>query len=164
MNEATKQFLVKYYLEQVYTEDYIDWAIACLVDNFDSKDLRILSAMDKFAYKHEVEEKFRRALSEIGFEFPSKKEVLQEYVKDTAKSIVSGATNPAEGCHKIYNVMRFLDYPKELSNWVYLDEGLDPETYEWIYDAFEVGSTQSTDKWFEAIKTEAKKLAENNFS
>ncbi len=164
MNEATKQFFVKLYLGQAPSGDYVDWAIACLEDDFDSKNLRMLAGMEKQSYSYEVEEKFRRALTELGWKYPSEKETLQNYVKDLAKAIVIGKVNPAEGCHKIYNVVAFLEYPKELSSWIYLDEGLEPETYETLYDLFEDIPSQNTDKWFKAITDEAQKLAETKFS
>jgi len=40
MNEATKHFFVKIYLQQASSGDYVDWAIACLEDGVDSKRLR----------------------------------------------------------------------------------------------------------------------------
>jgi len=164
MNEATKHFYEKFYLQQAHSSDYVDWAIACLEDGFDTKNLRILAAMEKSSYTYEVEEKFRRALSELDWKFPSEKETLESYVKDLAKAIINGELNPADGCHKIYNVVTFLEYPKELSSWIYLDEGLLPETYETLYEFFEDVPSQNTDKWFKAIFDEAKKLAETNFS
>ena len=164
MNEATKQFFVKFYLQQSTSEDYIDWAIACLEDGFDSKNLRILSGMEKSSYTYEVEEKFRRALVELDWKFPSEKETLQDYIKDLAKKIISGGLNPADGCHKIYKVVYFLEYPKELSSWIYLDEGLEPETYETLYDLFASNPQETPERWFQAIINEAKKLAETDFS
>lgn len=164
MNEATKQFFVKLYLQRASSEDYIEWAIACLEDNYDSKNLRMLASMEKQSYSYEVEEKFRRALSELSWKYPNEKETLENHVKDLAKAIVSDEINPADGCHKIYNVVDFLDYPKELYSWSYLDKGLEPETYEILYDLFEDVPSQNTDKWFEAIIEEAKKLVETNFS
>ena len=163
MNEATKHFFEKFYLQQVHTDDYVDWAIACLEDGYDSKNLRILAATEKFAYTYEFEEKFRRALLELEWKFPSEKETLEKYVKDLARAIITDKLNPAEGCHKIYKTVVFLDYPKELSNWIYLDEGLEPETYETLWDEYSYFDG-SKDKWFEAIIREAKKLTETNFS
>jgi hypothetical protein len=164
MNDLTKQFFVKLYLENATSEDYIAWAAYCLEDDFDSKNLRMLAAMEKSSYSYEVEEKFHRVLIELNWKYPNKKETLENYVKDLAKAIVNRELNPADGCHKIYNVIDFLDYPKELSSWSNLDRGLEPKTYETLCDLFEHTSSQNTDKWFKAIIEEAKKLAETNFS
>ncbi len=164
MNEATKQFFVKYYLEQAHSEDFIDWAIACFEDRLDSKNLRILSAMDKSAYKYEVEERFRRALTELDIVFPNRKETLENHVKDLANLIVNEELTPVEGCHRIYNTMVFLDYPKELYRWVYLDEGLEPETYETLYDPFSSKPSGTIERWSEVIIKEAKTLINIEFS
>jgi hypothetical protein len=43
--------------------------------------------------------------------------------------IVAGTVSPFDGCRKIYSVVVSLQYPKELMPWLYLDEGLEPETY-----------------------------------
>ncbi len=164
MNEATKQFFVKFYLQQASSDDYVDWAIACLEDGLDSKNLRMLASMGKPFYSSEIEDKFRLALTELGFKYPSEKETLENYVKDLAKAIVKGEINPSDGCHKIYNVGVFLEYPREMTSWTFLDDGLEPGTYDTLYDLFEDTPSQNTDKWFKAIIEEAKKLAETNFS
>jgi hypothetical protein len=52
-----------------------------------------------------------------------------EYARGFARGIVAGTISPLDGCRKIYSVVVSLQYPKELMPWLYLDEGLEPETY-----------------------------------
>ena len=163
MNEAMKQFFAKLYLQKASSDDYVDWAIACLEDGFDSKNLCMLAATDKSFYTPENETRFRRALDELGWKYLSKKEALLFQAKDLAKKIISGELLPVEGCIKINKLASILDYADELRDWILLVEGIDPVIDEWIFDPSEYPAIQSQ-KWFEVIIREAKKLAEADFS
>ena len=37
---------------------------------------------------------------------------------------------PLDGCRQIYGVYRDLGYTDDMRPWLYLDDGLEPETYE----------------------------------
>lgn len=163
MNEATKHFFAKLYIRQPSSDDYVDWAIACLEDGLNSKNLCILAATDKSFYTPENETRFRRALDELGWKYLSKKEALLFLAKDLAKKIISGELLPVEGCTKINKLALILDYADELRDWLLLVEGIDPMTDEWISDPSEYPAIKSQ-KWFEVIIREAKKLAETDFS
>jgi hypothetical protein len=160
MNEATKHFFAKFYLQKVTSEDYVDWAIACLEDGFDSKNLRILSAMSSPLYSSEIDEKFRLALSELNWNFPNEIELLLNYAKEIAQKINSNEINPINGLSKIHEIDISLNYPKELQAWTMLDGGYDPDSNEFI------GDYSDTQKQLlsNAVFREAKKLAEIDFS
>ncbi len=163
MNEATKQFFAKLYLQKASSDDYVDWAVACLEDGFDSKNLRMLAATEKMFYPSEIEDRFKRTLKELGWEKPSEKESLLSYAKELAKKTVSGELSPEKGCKEIYLISLKLDYPEELKGWLWLDEGHDPVSMEWLWDSYNY-SEMNKEKWIEVIIREAKKLAETNFS
>ena len=50
----------------------------------------------------------------------------------------------------------------KLKAWLYINEGHDPVTMEWLWDTYNY-SKMEKEKWIEAIKREAKKLSETYF-
>lgn len=164
MNEATKQFFVKLYLQQAANADYVDWAFACLEEDFDSKSLRLLAGLNKnHSIKADFEELFRQAISELGWNYPNEKEVLLNHSKEIAKKILSGEIKEAKGCELINDIYFELGFPPELEVWTYLDGGHSTEWYDriwWI--PFMQKFNQKN--WFEAVRREAENLAKTNFS
>lgn len=156
MNEATIELIAKFYLGENFPRDYSDWAVSCLEQGLDTKNIRILASMFEAYAFSEIEFNFRRALTELGWDFPPKEEfLLLKYPRFIAKQIVERRIEPYEGCRRIYRVSLEFDHPKELRSWMFLDEGLDPKTYEtlWEYDEPEVTSELKN-----AIIKEAKEM------
>ncbi len=164
MNEIATQLFAKIYLEKATSDDFVDWAIACLEDGFDSKNLRMLAAAEKPYYSSEIDKRFRQSLKELDLDYPNKEETLLDYAKSFAKKIISAELTPEQGCKKIYQISWELDYPDKLKNWLYLDEGVNPETMEWLVDSTKFYPFSESQKLNEAIISEAKKLVETNFS
>lgn len=164
MNEATKQFFAKLYLQQITNGDYVDWAFACLEKGFDSKSLRLLAGLDRnHTIKADFEELFRRSLVELGWDYPNEKEVLLNHSKNIAKEILAGEIEAAKGCEQINEIYYQLGFPPELEVWTYLDGGHSDEWYDrvwWI--PFMQKFNQKN--WFEAVNREAKDLIETDFS
>ena len=105
MNEATKQFFAKLYLQQVTSDDYVDWAFACLEEGFDSKSLRLLAGTDKsHTIKADFEDLFRQSLVELDWKYLDKKESLFNYAKDIAKKILSNEIGSQEAVEKIQEI------------------------------------------------------------
>lgn len=129
LNIETNNLLAGRYLGWLTYEEYVDWAVGCLESGLDSKNIRILASLRKPLYSSEVEEYFNRSLRDLGWHLPDRKECLMEYARGFARGIVAGTISPLDGCRKIYSVVVSLQYPKELMPWLYLDEGLEPETY-----------------------------------
>jgi hypothetical protein len=129
MNLETIKLLAERHMGMATFEQYIDWAVSCLESDVDSKNIRILASLQKPLYSSEVEDYFNRSLKDLGWELPKPKECIIEYARSFAKEILSGQMSPLEGCRKIYRVVVALQYPRELMSWLYLDEGLEPETY-----------------------------------
>ncbi len=162
MNQATKRFFARLYLEQAKSDDYVDWAIACLEDGFDSKNLRMLAATEKPFYPSEIEDRFRRSLNELGWSYPSRKESLLSYAKKLAGEIVTGNLYPPVGCNQIFKIALALEYPIELTEWIYLDDGINPETYETIANIDNYPAIE-TPIWIDAIIRQAEKLANSSY-
>lgn len=129
MHSETINLLAQRQLSTIRVEQYVDWALACLESNIDTRSIRILASLQKPLYSSEVEEYFQRSLTELGWTLPSGEECLLPYVRALAKQIASGAIAPVEGCSKIYKIVAALDYPGELMAWVYLDEGQLPGNF-----------------------------------
>jgi hypothetical protein len=162
MNDLTKQLFARIYLDKITSDYLVDWAMDCLEEGIDSKNLRMLAASEKPYYSNEIEIRFEKTLDELGWKKPTKKESLLILAKEFADSISNGIISPTEGLREIYLISFELNHPLELKNWFWLDEGHDPETNEWLYGTWGY-STGSKEQWIEAIKREAKKLSETVF-
>ena len=126
VDSHTINLLAQRHLRTIRVEQYVEWALACLESDIDTHSIRILASLQKPLYSSEVEDYFQRSLAELGWTLPSGEECLLSYVRALAKQVASGAIAPVEGCRKIYKIVVALDYPSDLSAWVYLDEGLLP--------------------------------------
>ena len=151
VNDQTLQIIAERYLGSATCEDYVAWAVACLEANLDSKNIRILSSLRKPLYSSEVDEYFKRSLADLGWAMPAEREFLFQYLRRLAQRIVSREIPPLVGCAKIYRVVVALEYPGELTEWVYLDEGLDPAGFNELVGA----------GWDQAIISEAERLLES---
>lgn len=165
MNEATKQFFAKLYLEQwINGSEYVDWAFTCLEEGFDSKSLRLLAGLDKkHPYKIDFEELFRQSLEELGWKYLDKRESLLNYAKAIAKQILSDEIESVEAVEKIYKVYVQLGYPDELETWNLLYDGYSNDWYDkssWI----PFMSTYNHERWLQYVKLEATDLAKADFS
>jgi len=124
-----RDFLAKKYLGNATLEDHVDWAVAELVSGADTPNLRILAGLTKPLYWPEVEHHFSLTLEELKVSLPLREPFLRDYVYEVARRIVADKIIPTAGCHTIYQISASLDYPPELSNWVCLNEGMEPGTY-----------------------------------
>ena len=145
MNSETQTIIAKRYLGSATCEDYVDWAMACLEADIDSKNIRILASLQKPLYPSEVDDYFYRSLNDLGWTMPEERESLLQYARLLAQQIVSDDLPPVEGCRKMYDIVVALEYPSELIPWIYLEDGVDPNY---------VGDLTSSD-WDDAIKNEA---------
>jgi hypothetical protein len=126
---ALQDFLAKKLLGNATLEDYVDWAVTELMSSADTPNLRILAGLTKPLFWPEVEHHFAAALDELEISLPPSEQFLRNYVCEVARKIVAEEIVPTAACHTIYQISASLDYPPELSDWVYLDEGMEPRTY-----------------------------------
>lgn len=130
MNNETIKLFAKYCFGEASARDFSDWAINCLENGFDSKNIRILASMFNAQYLSEIEPYFIRVLDDLNRDYPKEEIHLLEYAKLIAKQILNKEISAVEGCNEIYKVYRNLDYEPELADWDYLHSGMHPETYE----------------------------------
>lgn len=152
VNFETYKILTERYLGAATYEDYVDWAVACLESDLDTKNIRILASLSKSTSSSEVENYFNRSLHDLGLTTPDHHECLVEYARGVAQQIVSGDVSPLYGCRQIYRVVRALNFPHEMIAWLYLDEGVSPDN---------LGELQDAD-WDEAIKSEAARFVKES--
>jgi hypothetical protein len=120
MNEKTKTLIAKRYLGEVLANDFSDWAVSCIEEGIESKNILILASIINPQSFYEVEDYFRRSLNDLGWKFPNKEDSLFEYAKTIAKQILDKNIDPFEGVTIIKKIYHALDYPKGLSNWDYI--------------------------------------------
>jgi len=111
------------------SEAVVEWAISELEMGNTSNSLSTLAGLTPPVHWQELERYLHQAIVELDWSVPSEEECLRAYVRDVAREIVSGAVPPLQGCREIYNVTRILEYPADLTIWLYLDDQLEPDTY-----------------------------------
>lgn len=120
MNEETNTLIAKFYLKKTSVRDFPDWAVSCLEQDLDTKNIRILASMFEANSLSEIDMYFRRSLAELGWKFPEEKECLEKYAKLIAQQILDKTIFPKDGCRKIYEistVLEQIDYPSPFMNW-----------------------------------------------
>ena len=96
MKFETNKILAERYLGTATHEDYVDWAVACLESNLDTKNIRILASLRNASSPSEVEDYFNRCLKDVGLTMPARRECFFEYARGLAQEIVSGDLSPLE--------------------------------------------------------------------
>ena len=124
----SKVFALRY-LGNLAKDAIVDWALAELEVGHDSESLRILAGMRDHPYPTEVEVYFFRALQELKIDAPDKATALSTYCGHVAEGILNDSISTSNGVTEITWVCYRLGYPRELSNWIFLAEDLDPKTY-----------------------------------
>ena len=162
MNDETIKLFAKHCFREASAKDFSDWAIYCLEQGIDSKNIRILASMFNAQYVSEVETYFIRSLDDLNWNYPIKEKCLPEYAKLTAKQILNKEIDIFIGCNEIYKVYRNLDYDPELTNWDYLSGSIHPETYEDL--VFEKNGIEYKHLLEVAIMEEASKMIYGNKS
>ena len=151
MSFATNKLWAERYLGMATYDDCVDWAVACLEADVDTKNIRILASLRNQSSPSEVEDYFNRSLKDLGWTMPEERECLLEYARGVAQQIVSGDLRPLDGCRKMYNVFDGLG-DHEMISWLYLDEGLHPD----------YGGDLEAAEWDDAIKIEAARFLRDN--
>jgi hypothetical protein len=162
MNAETQMLIAKFYLGENRPRDYSDWAVSCLEKGLDTKHLRILASMFDVDSFSEIERDFRKSLAELGWNFPLKEDsLLIDYSRLIAKQIVENKIEPYTGCRQIYLLFYELNGCEQLRNWMWLKEGTEPETYEFLWDS--CAESEPTQALKDAIINEANELLKDDY-
>lgn len=150
MMRQTLTLLAKRHLGQIGLSAFVDWAVSLLEAGYDTEHLRMLSSLGSAPAHADIDYYFGQTLHELNWAVPPIPLLLRLYAQAIAQDILEGKATPIEGCHTIYRIYFALDYPVDMQAWLYLDDGLEPGTYQEL-------EGESLDK---AIRQEAQKFLE----
>lgn len=124
-------------LQQLSADDYAAWAGEMLVEGYDSRSLRILAGLDKFASTFEAENYFARSLAELNLTPPDSDKAIRAYACEIARQIIEDKITAQDGVRALFQICIATDYAADFIIWLELDDALDslisgnyPFTYE----------------------------------
>ncbi|HEU4836787.1 MAG TPA: hypothetical protein VFS90_20300 [Pyrinomonadaceae bacterium] len=124
-------------LQQLSADDYAAWAGEMLVQGYDSRSLRILAGLDKFASTFEAENYFARSLAELNLTPPDSDTAIRAYACEIARQIIEDKITAQDGVRALFQICIATDYAADFIIWLELDDALDslisgnyPFTYE----------------------------------
>ncbi|MGE7688104.1 hypothetical protein ACQKMI_02730 [Lysinibacillus sp. NPDC097214] len=118
-----------YQNQDIKTVDYINWAFTMLENNCSSCSLNILSSLREPLNIFEVEDYFKRALSEMELQEPSYEECARYYILHLSEKILQDKNNVFEIVYDINKVIRDIDYPEDLEEWFIISDMVDEFQY-----------------------------------
>jgi len=129
----TIALLAKKIKGSVVGQDYVDWAVQALTEDFDSPSLAILASLDipnDFSL-WEAEKYFQSVVSELGWSIPDDETILRTHFIALVSNIQNGTIDPEIGVDRIHReVISPLEHPSDLQGWCLLWEGNSPTRYE----------------------------------
>lgn len=150
MLRETSTLLARRYLGRASLDEFVDWAFFLLEEGYDTKQIRMLSSLGSAPTWADVTYHFGQILDELNWTVPSPPELLRVYAHNLAEGILEGTVQPVAGCRLIYGIYSALEYPVNMIPWLYLDDGLEQGTYQFL-------EGESLDK---AIRQEARRFLE----
>lgn len=120
-------------------QDYVEWAVGALMEDFDSPSLGILATLDIGGpvSQFEAREYFLKAVRELALpipdvelalSLPDDEAVLRQHLNELAEQISDGVIDPVTGFDRIHlEVVDRLGHPEDLMPWCYLWERIRPE-------------------------------------
>ena len=148
MTRETLRLLVRRHLDWASLGDFVDWAVFLLEEGYDTEHLRMLASLGPAPTRADVDYYFGQTAQELNLTIPPSETLVHLYAKDVAQSILEGTVPPETGCHEIYAIYCNLEYPTEMMSWLYLDDNLEPGTYQEL----------EGEKWDLAIRQEAERF------
>jgi hypothetical protein len=113
-------------------QDYVNWAVEALTENFISPNLAILAGLDleiNFSL-WEAEKYFENVVTESGWSILDHVTILRSHLISLLTSIQNGTIDPETGVDRIHReVISPLGHPSDLQGWCLLWEGIYPVVY-----------------------------------
>ena len=125
MNYLITAIFGKKALQQLSSGDYVDWAGEMLVQGYDSRSLRILAGLDRFASTFEAEDYFVRAITELNLTLPDSDMAIRAYACAIARQIIEDEITAPEGVRALFKICIATDYASDFIIWLELDDALD---------------------------------------
>ncbi|MGY3187282.1 hypothetical protein [Lysinibacillus sp. TE18511] len=111
-----------YQNQDIKSVDYINWAFTMLENNCSSFSLNILSSLREPLNIFEVEDYFRRALSDMELQEPSYEECARYYILHLSEKILQDKNSVFDIVYDINTVIRDIDYPEDLEEWFIISD------------------------------------------
>lgn len=111
-------------------QNIVDWAYTELLAGRDTPNLRILAGLRAPLDLWEAEHYLEATLDDLVWQWEDGTPFWNEYILEIAREVLSGLRSPILASQEIYSLYRDMGYPVELSNWLYITDGLDPDTHE----------------------------------
>lgn len=113
-------------MSQISAEDYIDWAVEMLAQNYDFRDLRILAGLNrKTTSLFESEDYFLKCMKELNLSVPDSEKAIWAYAREAAQAIVGGEIAGKQGVRNMFQFCLATDYDPDFVIWLELDDALD---------------------------------------
>lgn len=96
-----KQYIADYVTGNLTTSQLPKIGLAGLEQGMNSNSLTILAGMSDNDNLHEIEDYFKKALTELEIKLPDKREAALELAKYYADEIIIGKIDPVDGVNKI---------------------------------------------------------------
>lgn len=97
--------------------DYINWANSMLENDNSTTSLNILVSLREPLNIFEIEEYFKRAMSELSMKEPSNEECAKYYIRHLLKEILNDKNKALNLAYEIYEVVREHFFNEELEIW-----------------------------------------------
>ncbi|GGI16588.1 hypothetical protein [Gottfriedia solisilvae] len=126
----TKILYFKKYESEVTSDDYVNWAIAMLLNGYSTYSLNILASLSEPRNIFEVEEYFNRAFKELSLREPTLQECVESYLSHLMRRIVDNENNAIDiAYNEVYFMVRDHFINEELSVWYEISEMIDDYRY-----------------------------------
>lgn len=158
MHELIASIFGKRVIRHLDSNDYASWAGEMLTVGFDSPSLRILAGLNTFDSTHQAEDYFRRTITELKVEIPSREESLRQYACNVAKQIINRTVVPVDGVRELYAACVASDYAKEYTIWLQLDDAR--ESLRWNETPYSYPEI-TRENFYEIIEKEALEFIES---
>ena len=112
-------------LQQVSADDYAGWAGEMLVQGYDSRSLRILAGLDRFASTFEAEGYFTRAINELNLTPPDSDTAIRAYACEIARQILEDKITAQDGVRALVSICIATACARDFIIWLELDEAFE---------------------------------------
>jgi len=117
MDEKTIEILSSIEMGDATTKELVDWAIAALEAEKDTKSIVLLAGLFPENGFEDALHLFESSLVELNIVVPPKSILLIHRAKFLAIAILAGDISPNEGCRRIGEINLQLGWPEELAEF-----------------------------------------------
>lgn len=131
-----KQHIAKHVTGHLTTSQLPDLAVLGIEEGYESESLLILAGMSKTDNGFEIQEYFKKALTELHLQLPEKRNAALEYAEGVTADILNQKKDLIEGLREIYtNAIGSYDFFSETNKFAYDSIGF--ERLYGLYDTYD---------------------------